>query len=233
MDLFSEAKNWIPVAVVIASFLGSGHCVSMCGGLLISTVKSRADWLAYHCGRLAGYMLWGAAAGALGSSLFSSPGATHAHQIASIIVTALMAMYFVLSGIAIWRGRALHFSLIPRGVFPMLANFSQQSALAMGLMTAILPCGWLHSFVLGAVATQSPWRGAVFMLMFGIGTLPALGVTPWVFRQVWNPALRKFPKISAIIFIAVGALTLNLKMKIPVAAVASDTTDKTPAHHCH
>ena len=47
-------------------------------------------------------------------------------------------------------------------------------ALSTGLLTAFLPCGWLYLFALKAAETGSPLRGALFMIAFWLGSVPAL-----------------------------------------------------------
>ena len=47
-------------------------------------------------------------------------------------------------------------------------------ALATGLLTTLLPCGWLYAFVALAAGTASAPLGALVMLTFWIGTLPAI-----------------------------------------------------------
>ena len=47
-------------------------------------------------------------------------------------------------------------------------------ALSIGLLTAFLPCGWLYLFALKAAGTGSPFEGALFMIAFWLGSVPAL-----------------------------------------------------------
>ena len=47
-------------------------------------------------------------------------------------------------------------------------------AIATGLFTALLPCGWLYVFVVAAAAAGSPVKSAALMAVFWAGTLPMM-----------------------------------------------------------
>ena len=56
----------LPLSVLISSFLGSWHCVGMCGGLVAASTRSPLSVFSYHLGRLIGYCTVGAIAGGIG-----------------------------------------------------------------------------------------------------------------------------------------------------------------------
>ena len=72
IEAWNDWMNIIPFAVVGTSLLGSGHCVAMCGGLIITVARTRSALIRYHLGRLLGYCILGSLAGMLGSTLWSS-----------------------------------------------------------------------------------------------------------------------------------------------------------------
>lgn len=201
----------------------------MCGGLVLSLSRTRTAWISYQLGRLAGYLVLGAAAGLLGSHALNSGWVPWL----SWVSTALLSLIFVLAGWNLWNGKGFHFQLLPQSWLLKLHRIAGKSAGAAGALTAFLPCGWLHTFVLGAVATQSAWKGAGFLFAFWLGTLPALGMAPWLiqrFARVWTA---KAPKLSALILIAVGIASLGTKIA-PLAfqkrvPAASDVAE----HRCH
>jgi sulfite exporter TauE/SafE len=94
---------------------------------------------------------------------------------------------------------------------------------ATGLISALLPCGWLHTFVLGAVATQSPWIGALYLFLFWAGTLPALSLAPLAASRLFQPLAQKAPKISGTFLILLGLATIGIKMDLL----------KSEHSHCH
>jgi sulfite exporter TauE/SafE len=102
----------------------------------------------------------------------------------------------------------------------------------LGSFSAFLPCGWLYSFVLGALATQSPIKGAAFLGLFWLGTVPALVLAPSLIRKVLAPISQKAPKISGAVLIAAGLITVGLKLRI-ANPTPIQTTPTTESPTCH
>lgn len=76
--------------------------------------------------------------------------------------------------LAPWLGRAQRRAqALPR---PM-------AGLCVGLLTPLLPCGPLYAVFGLALMTQSPLRGAEFLLLFGLGTLPLLWAVQAAFSK--------------------------------------------------
>ena len=70
-------------------------------------------------------------------------------------------------------------------------------ALSTGLLTAFLPCGWLYLFALKAAGTGSPLQGALFMIAFWLGSVPALvlvGPACRLWPGCWGGACRWSPR---------------------------------------
>jgi hypothetical protein len=201
----------------------------MCGGLVLSVARTRAAQVAYHLGRLAGYVALGSLAGAAGGALLSGAGKSGWLEWLSWAATAGMAAIFLLAAARAWRGRAFHFPVVPSGALAWLFSKGKGSAAACGLLTALLPCGWLHGFVLGAVATRSAASGAAFLFVFWLGTLPALSFAPWIAATFIRPLSRRAPKLVALLLVAAGALSVAAKVAPGLQASARGE----PAPACH
>lgn len=222
MDLLGkELIHAIPFAVLGASLMGSGHCVAMCGGLILMVGRDRKGIVFYHLGRLAGYSSLGCLAGFLGSSFLKSSDYTVFSWIASVS----LGFGFTFIGTRLWVGKSLHLFRLPNQV---LQKVSRVGPGATGFLSVFLPCGWLHTFVLGAVATGSALLGALYLAVFWMGTLPALSAGPLAFSRVFQPMARRWPRFSALILISIGVGTIGLKM-LPLGGDSS----KTQSHHCH
>jgi sulfite exporter TauE/SafE len=67
-------------------------------------------------------------------------------------------------------------------------------AAVFGLIWGWLPCGLVYAAVIYSVTTESAINGALFMLSFGLGTLPSMLTTGmlsgWIFRITRNPGVR-------------------------------------------
>ena len=62
----------VPIAVFVASILGSTHCVTMCGPIAITVNNSSGYMSLYHIGRLIGYLTLGILAGFIGEAFLSN-----------------------------------------------------------------------------------------------------------------------------------------------------------------
>lgn len=200
------------LAAAVVALLGGVHCVGMCSGIvgaltlgLPAPARGRFGaqlpfLLAYNAGRLASYTLAGALAGGVGAW---AAHLTVVHQ-AQLVLQAVAGACMVALGLYLagwWRGllaverlgAVLWRRLEPFGR-RLLPVRSPLQALAMGAIWGWLPCGLVYSVVIWAVAAGSAREGALLLLSFGIGTLPAL-LTMGVFAAtlagfVRRPAVR-------------------------------------------
>lgn len=207
------SNTLVPLAVLGASLSGSLHCVGMCGGLVSAVGSTPLRVLLYHGGRLLGYAALGFVAGALGSQIFSETVTGFIPWLSA----ATMGGVFIFLGIKLWRNEPLHLKA-PRflarftePVFGLIFRRMGSSAFLTGLLSVFLPCGWLHSFILGAVATQSALKGSVMLALFWLGSVPALVATPYLVQKVFRPVARRAPKLAAVLLVFAGTAAVGYK----------------------
>ncbi|RMG47930.1 MAG: sulfite exporter TauE/SafE family protein [Acidobacteria bacterium] len=207
----------LALGVLAASLLGSLHCAAMCGPLLAWSVASaRAPGplphAAYHCGRLVSYAALGWLAGGAGSVVDLGGALFGVHRAALVLAgTGLILFGLVqLSG-----GRGLDRLPLVRGASRALAAAAGRlggvpplpRAAALGILSALLPCGWLYAFVLTAAGAGSAAGGLAVMAVFWAGTVPALaGIGAGL--SFARPLLRRAPRLAAAALVAVGLLAL-------------------------
>ena len=106
-------------------------------------------------------------------------------------------------------------------------------AAAIGLASALLPCGWLYAFVVLAAGTGSASGGAALMLAFWLGTVPALlGLGLSVGRL--SATLRaRLPRISAALVLAACAVNIAQRWPIANASGAADAPREVSCHGEH
>lgn len=183
----------LALAALTSGLMGGVHCSAMCGamtGLVRGTATPWRNVLAAHGGRLASYASAGALAGSLGQAGLTLHGTVPARQavlLASgvmLLVTALTVMragvvarHLEAAGALVWRG----LSPAMRHVVP--ADNAPKAAL-LGVLWGWLPCGMVYAALLLALTAGSGASGAVVMLAFGAGTLPALLLTHAVARRL-------------------------------------------------
>jgi len=207
------------------------HCIGMCGGIIGAITFSlpaevrESRWRlapyisAYNLGRITSYMLAGAIAGMLGH-IFSDSFQQNGHLVLQTLATLLMvAIGLYLAGwfprfVAVERmGQPLWNKLEPvsRKLLPVKSPFH---AYLFGMIWGWLPCGLVYSALLWSTSAEATVNGALFMLAFGIGTLPTVltaGIlTGWFMRLSRLPYLRPIVGITIIIIaLATGYMALE------------------------
>ena len=181
---------WLDPAVLstafLAGLLGSGHCFGMCGGIAaglgaMSRGRAFMPALQFNLARLVSYAVLGlVAATVLGGVSGLMPWARWLR-----LLTALMIMMIGLKFLFNFRG----IEFIERGgaglwkkilPFALKAGNRQDwiGRLLLGFCWGFIPCGLVYSVLMTAASTANPVGGAITMLAFGAGTLPAmLGLT--------------------------------------------------------
>lgn len=225
-------------AVIVASLLGSLHCAGMCGGLVLFAVgadgklaKRTPLHIAYHAGRGLAYTVLGIAAGTVGAATDLAATINGNLRVSALIAGVLMiAMGLVTlaqnSGIM-----GLHTRL--PGPFKRLAETAHRKAFALpplhraaavGLLTPLLPCGWLYAFAIVAAGTGSPIIGAAVMVAFWTGTLPLMGSLGLGLQTLTGPLRRRLPAITSVIVVILGVFTAMGRVGVPTA-IAMDLPD--------
>ena len=181
---------WLDPAVLTTAFLagllGSGHCFGMCGGIaagLGAMARGRAviPALQFNLARLLSYAVLGLiAASVLGGVSGLMPWARWLRLLTALMILMIgLKFLFNFRGIEfIERGGAgLWKKILP---FALKAGNRQDSfgRLLLGFLWGFIPCGLVYTVLMTAASTANPIGGAVTMLAFGAGTLPAmLGLT--------------------------------------------------------
>jgi sulfite exporter TauE/SafE len=89
-------------------------------------------------------------------------------------------------------------------------------AFLIGLVTTLLPCGWLYTFVAVAGSTGSMSGGAAVMMAFWIGTVPMLLAVAAGAARLFGPFARRLPAVSAVVVLVLGLLSIAGKLRAPV-----------------
>src|SRR5262245_17324964 len=216
-------------AILLSSLVGSVHCIAMCGPLVSLHASARSIRLATvpSLGRLATYAPLGAAAGFVGHAIDLAGDLGTVQRGASVVAGVAIVAWGVWA-LASARGLAVPGggTLFRSGLVQIRSRRPAARAWLVGVLTGLLPCGWLWAFVVAAGGTGSAWAGAAVMGAFWLGTVPAmLGVLAFAGPLV-DRIRARVPAISAIVLIALGLGTLALRWR--------DAGEAQVAHpHCH
>ena len=195
-------------------FLGSTHCIGMCGGLTVAlntgTAKEKSLRLSftYQIFRVLSYGILGALVGGFGY-LFSKWTNFPVLIVLGGIMLIMMGFYLLS-----WQNLLVYFERLGRRLWkkvsPVQSRFLPikrfHQAAAVGLLWGLLPCGLVYSALAMASTSGTAMGGFASMVAFGLGTLPAMFAV-----GVFSSKLVNFfrnPKIRAIfgvIFILWGS----------------------------
>jgi uncharacterized protein len=186
------AMNQIDVLpLFLLGILGTGHCIGMCGPLVIAfpgrTGRSLAH-LWYHGGRILTYVLVGGLMGGVGAAMTHIAAGTGGNplvwmartQIFFSLLAAVFLLVFGLVRIGIMT-EPIWMTLADPQRVPFFGRLlrtggggGNSGQFALGLALGLLPCGLSFAAFARALASTGPVAGMVMLAAFGLGTLPGL-----------------------------------------------------------
>ncbi len=220
-----------------ASLIGSLHCVGMCGGIacFVGGASARGRALAlYHAGRLLSYAALGGAAGAAGAALDlggSAAGLGRAGTTLALVIVLATGVIMLARAFGLRVGAPAATSRLGRAYARAAARLTAAGpdtrGLALGLLTALLPCGFLYLFLASAAASGGALAGAAVMAAFWAGTVPALFAVGMLARRLTPQLRRRAPALAAALLVTVALTALLPRLTPP--AFASAPTGEEPA----
>jgi hypothetical protein len=162
--------------------MGSLHCVGMCGPIAmavpLNSTNENYRWLGtfnYLIGKSITYSLLGLFSGALAKMI----EITGFQRYISLFTGVLILVIFIVQHIS--KGNS-HFEKLNYNWVGLLKkqfnNFIQKknliSALLIGIVNGLLPCGLVYLALAGAVGAGGWWQSMIYMFLFGLGTMPLL-----------------------------------------------------------
>ncbi|MDF2449960.1 MAG: sulfite exporter TauE/SafE family protein [Bacteroidota bacterium] len=210
------------IAAISLGFLGSFHCIGMCGPIALALpvnhympLKKYAGITLYNAGRILTYSCLGLIFGGLGHSFFMGGF----QQGVSITLGILLLTSVILPKLSLLKAFQLTF------LYSAIANLKNRLSIlfhkkgihilfAIGALNGLLPCGLVYLGLAGAIATGNYLNGAEFMLYFGMGTAPIMFGTTVLGQFIsmsYRNAIRKtVPVIVTLMAVLLIARGLNL-----------------------
>lgn len=211
------------VFFIIGLGVGFGHCISMCGPIVVSLSLGLKDHrrlfphYLYHAGRISTYSLLGGLTGLTGSFTAITSQIVGIQKWVMIFAGILItAMAFGMRG---WLpiGRLFSNRQKPNNLFTnafkKACSVKTGSAyFPLGMMLGLLPCGPVYTALLASARNSmnapSPlagfWSGTALMAAFGAGTLPALLLVGKLSKMKWLKKREAFFQAGAFLMIGLG-----------------------------
>nr|WP_298793989.1 sulfite exporter TauE/SafE family protein [uncultured Allomuricauda sp.] len=232
------------VSAFILGFLGSLHCLGMCGPIAFmlpldhqNNSKKLGQIFIYHSGRLLAYGIIGFLFGLLGKglSLFGI------QQKLSIGVGVIMILLVVLPS-RYFMGNKLSkpiytiLTKIKSRLGSELKKKTPDTFLTIGFLNGFLPCGLVYMAVLGAIAYGNAFAGGLYMVLFGAGTIPLMTAVVFSKTLFNNPVKTGLRKLIPVFVVLIGALFIirGLGLGIPYVSPKQVSTDSVSSGiECH
>ncbi len=170
--------NHLHLAFIIGLF-GSLHCVGMCGPLAFAIPYQQENkWttlfkkISYNLGRAVSYAFLGLLIGLLGKQLWMA-GLQQSISILSgiLIILAVLPQIIILKNSNAYKPN--RFTLIVNKLIGKAIK-NKVGHLYLGLLNGFLPCGFVYLGLATAINTDSAYQSALFMFVFGLGTMPLM-----------------------------------------------------------
>lgn len=197
-------------------------CIAVTGGLLVAVaakynaanthltgLERLQPHLYFNAGRLVSYALLGGAVGALGSALMLSPAATGLLTLLASAVMIVLGLQML--GLFSSLGRLM--PTIPRSLAQRIHGLAErdtkQTAFLLGGLTFFLPCGFTQALQLYVLAKGDFLTGALTMLAFALGTLPALLSLSAVSSFARGALQRRFLRFAGAAVVLLGVMNIQ------------------------
>lgn len=194
---------------LLLGFMGSFHCVGMCGPIAMSIPRSSSNFLAltgsallYNSGRILTYSVFGLIFGFVGTGITIGgfQGTLSILLGVAIILGVIFSKFFKQrAGKLIQKPTAWVTSMYGK----LLRKESRSTLFGLGILNGLLPCAFVYSGLAAAVLTSSPTHSAAYMAMFGLGTFPAMFfmyLSPNILSQDLRQMIRDFIPYFAFTF---------------------------------
>lgn len=209
----------------ILGLLGSLHCVGMCGPIAFMLPVDRSNSFrkviqisVYHFGRLLAYSLIGLIFGIVGKSLYIFG----LQQQLSILIGVLMIVlvlipYRTIGKYNLSRPLQRFIFKIKSSLGTALKKKTADTFLTIGFLNGFLPCGLVYMAVFGAMATGSLANGSLYMVLFGLGTIPLMTSVIYIGKFLNSSVKQRIQKAIPIFVVIIGTLFIlrGLGLGIP------------------
>ncbi|MEW5798320.1 MAG: sulfite exporter TauE/SafE family protein [Bacteroidota bacterium] len=237
MDLF---------AALTLGLLGSMHCIGMCGPLVLavpSTTEKRWKFLLergiYNFGRTVIYGVIGALLGLVGKNILIGVQQDISIILGVTILLSVVLPFRLKSKLDTFSPLKYLYLFVKQKFAFLMQKKGMTTLFVLGMLNGLLPCGLVYTALIGATAVADAWQSALFMMFFGIGTIPALVAVSLTgklvsikYRSLFTKAIPVFSIALAVILILRG-MNLGIPLLSPkVTHGVTQTETKTDVDCC-
>ena len=226
----------ILLSALVLGLMGSFHCAGMCGPIAIAlplhgnTIPQKIfGGTLYNLGRTLTYGVMGAIFGLLGQGVEM----IGFQQKISIIMGVIMILSVIFP--SLFRNQynmdKSWFSLVgklKKSIGKLFSVRSFSSLFFIGLLNGLLPCGLVYMAIAGAIGTGEVVLGSLYMIMFGLGTIPMM-LSIAIAGNILSAAIRrKINRLIPVLVVVVGIFFIlrGLSLGIPYLSPPKEKIEK-------
>lgn len=208
----------------LLGFLGSFHCVGMCGPIAMALPLSRKErWGivrasgTYNLGRIMTYACIGLVFGAIGWGIELAG--------AQKVLSVLLGFSLFAFALAPRKTEAVILSIpffnrfflaIKQKISHLFSHSTWQNQLSIGFLNGFLPCGLVYVAIAGAMGMGNMWSGALFMAAFGLGTLPMMMGLAMVGQFVPANLRQRLSRLAPVVMLLFAILLISRGFNVPI-----------------
>ncbi|MFH7011223.1 sulfite exporter TauE/SafE family protein [Flavobacterium sp. FlaQc-52] len=227
----------------IFGLISSFHCIGMCGPIAMmlpvdrtNEAKKSAQIITYHLGRLTAYATIGLLFGLLGRVFFLAG----LQQKMSIFIGVAMILVVLIpeKTISKYNFSKPVYKIISKIKSSLGSHFkskSYKSLFLIGLLNGFLPCGMVYVALFGAMAMQSAGLGVLYMLLFGLGTVPLMTLVVYINSIITVSFRNRIQKVIPYVAVLIGVLFIlrGLGLGIPYLSPSNMSLFVQQTPNCH
>ncbi|AWM14846.1 hypothetical protein DI487_13950 [Flavobacterium sediminis] len=228
---------------VIFGLISSLHCVGMCGPIAMMLPVDRSNQatktiqiLLYHLGRITAYSSLGLLFGILGRGFYLAG----MQQQLSIVVGVIMIVIAVVpeKQFAKYNFSKPVYKIISRVKSSLGNQFKKKtmgSIYTIGVLNGFLPCGMVYVALFGALAMNRLDLSVLYMVLYGIGTIPMMSLVVYVSNLLTVSFRSKLQKAIPVIAVCIGILFImrGLGLSIPYISPGNVSLFVQSEANCH
>ena len=226
----------ILISALLIGLMGSFHCAGMCGPIAIALplhgntfVQKVFGGTLYNLGRTVTYGIMGALFGLIGQGM----ELLGFQQKISVLMGTVMIISVLFPGLfknqySLDKSLFSFVGKLKKSIGNLFSVRSFSSLFFIGLLNGLLPCGLVYMAIAGAIGTGNAMEGSLYMILFGLGTIPMLlGIS--VAGNMMSLAIRKkINKLIPVLVVVVGLLFIlrGLSLGIPYLSPEKQMIEK-------
>jgi sulfite exporter TauE/SafE len=228
-------------SALIFGLLGSFHCVGMCGPIAFmlpvdrsNSIRKVVQIFSYHFGRLLAYSIIGLVFGLVGKGLYLfgiQQQLSIAIGILMIVVVLIPVQTFNKYNLSKPLFRLI--SKVKTALGKALKKKTADTFLTIGFLNGFLPCGLVYMAVFASLAMQNTVYGSLYMMLFGLGTIPLMTTAIYVGKFLNSSIKQRIQKAIPVFIVIIGLLFIIRGMGLgipylspaPIVEIATSTID--------